>query len=154
MTCHIETGLPEHILEVAREPHDGMKAALERAGRAFFSGTILTAKSPLATAEAKSRAAELTGAIAVDMESAAIAYEAAVKGIPFACLRTILDTAIEDLPGASLADENGRVRPFAAAHAIVTNPAIITAGIRLLRNLKIAANAMGEAVAAAIKERD
>ena len=75
MTCHVETGLPEHILEVAREPRDAMKAALERAQQTFASGAILTSKSPLATVQAKSRAAELTGAIAVDMESAAIAMK-------------------------------------------------------------------------------
>jgi len=150
MTCHVETGLPEHILEVARVPRDAMKAALEHGQRSFATGAILSSKNPLVTVAAKNRAAELTGAVAVDMESAAIAYEAAVRGIPFVCLRTILDTAFEDVPGASLADENGRVRPFAAARAIVTNPAIIAGGIRLLRNLRVATNAMGEAVAAAI----
>ena len=58
------------------------------------------------------------------------------------------------MPGAGLADENGRVRPFAAARAIVTNPAIIAGGIRLLRNLSVATKAMAEAVAEAINEQD
>jgi adenosylhomocysteine nucleosidase len=152
MTCHFETGLPEHILEVAREQREAMDVALTNTGKSARAGAIFTSKKPLTTIDAKRRAAELSGAVAVDMESAAIALEAATRGVPYVCLRTILDTANEDVMGAELADENGRVRPFAAARAIVTNPAILTSGIRLLRNLRVATKAMGEAVAAAIGE--
>jgi purine-nucleoside phosphorylase len=150
MTCHFETGLPEHILEVARDQREAMQAAFERTGKIASVGAIFTSKKPLTTVAAKSRAAELSGAVAVDMESAAIALEAATRGIPYVCLRTILDLASENVMGAELADEDGRVRPFAAVRAIVTNPAILTGGVRLLRNLRLATKAMGEAVAAAI----
>jgi nucleoside phosphorylase len=152
MTCHFETGLPEHILGVAREQREAMDAALANTGKSARAGAIFTSTKPLTTVAAKSRAAELSGAVAVDMESAAIALEAATRGIPYVCLRTILDTANEDVMGAELADENGRVRLFAAARAMVRNPAILTSGLRLLRNLRVATKAMGEAVAAAIGE--
>jgi adenosylhomocysteine nucleosidase len=150
MTCHFETGLPEHILEVAREQREAMQVALASAGKTALGGTIFTSKKPLTTVAAKTRAAELSGAVAVDMESAAIALVAATRGIPYVCLRTILDVANENVMGAELANEDGRVRPLAAMRAIVTNPAILTGGIRLLRNLRVATKAMGEAVAAAI----
>ena len=150
MTCHFETGLPEHIFEVARAQREAMQAALASAGKTALGGTIFTSKTPLTTVAAKTRAAELSGAVAVDMESAAIALVAAAQGIPYVCLRTILDVASETVMGAELADEDGRVRPLAAMRAIVTNPAIVTGGIRLLRNLRVATKTMGEAVAAAI----
>ncbi|HEX4210193.1 MAG TPA: hypothetical protein VHY56_07370 [Candidatus Binataceae bacterium] len=150
MTCHLETGLPEHILEVAREPREALRSALASAGKIPSAGAIFTSKKPLTTVAAKSRAAELSGAVAVDMESAAIALEAATRGVPYVCLRAILDLANEAVMGAELADEDGHVRPLAAALAIVRRPAILSGGIRLLRNLRVATNAMGEAVSAAI----
>lgn len=152
MTCHFETGLPEHILEVGHKQRDVIAAALASAGKSASTGAIFTSRKPLTTVAAKSRAAELSGAVAVDMESAAIALEAATRGVPYVCLRSILDLASEDVMGAELADEDGRVRPLAAARAIVTNPAILTSGIRLMRNLRVATKAMGEAVEAAIRE--
>jgi adenosylhomocysteine nucleosidase len=154
MTCHVETGLPEHILEVARPQRATLQVALEGNGKGTCAGAVFTSKKPLTTVAAKSRAAELSGAVAVDMESAAIALEAATRGVPYVCLRTILDLASEDVVGAELANEDGRVRPFAAARAIVTNPTILRGGFRLMRNLRIATGAMGEAVAAAIRDSD
>jgi len=150
MTCHLETGLPEHILEVTQARREAIASALTIAGKVAFAGTIFTSGKPLATAAAKSRAAKLSGAVAVDMESAAIALEATIRGVQHACLRAILDRASEDVAGAELADENGRVRALVAARAIMGDPAILKSGIRLMRNLRVATNAMGEAVAAAI----
>jgi adenosylhomocysteine nucleosidase len=150
MTCDAETGLPEHILEVTHDRREALRTALERSGKTSIGGAIFTSRKPLSRIADKIRAAELSGAVAVDMESAAIALEAAAHGIPYVCLRTILDLASEDLMGAELAGEDGRVRPLTALRTIIRNPSVVTGGIRLLRNLRIATKAMGEAVATAL----
>jgi adenosylhomocysteine nucleosidase len=135
---------------VAQDRRQSLRTALERSGRPSVGGTIFTSRKPLSRIADKARAAELSGAIAVDMESAAIALEAAARGVPYVCMRTILDHAGEDIAGAELADENGRVRPLAALRMIFRNPSVVTGGIRLLRDLRVATRAMGEAVAVAL----
>jgi hypothetical protein len=86
------------------------------------------------------------------MESAVIALEAQRRGIPFVCIRTILDTAGEDVVGAALADENGRVRPLAAAKAVISNPGLVAGAARLLRNLRLATNALAETLEIVVPE--
>jgi nucleoside phosphorylase len=103
-------------------------------------------KYPLATEGEKRRAGQSTGAIAVDMETAVIAVEAAARGIPFVAMRTIMDTVEHDLAGAGFADENGKVRPFKAAATLARNPAMVAGVVRLVRNLRRASDAMAVAV--------
>jgi adenosylhomocysteine nucleosidase len=133
---------PEQVVAVPREPLAIALRALHGSGIEYVAGPTMTSRRPLVTAADKRRAHDETGAISVDMESAVIALEAQRRGIPFVCIRTILDTAGEDVVGAALADENGRVRPLAAAKAVLTNPALVAGAARLLRNLLIATNAL------------
>jgi adenosylhomocysteine nucleosidase len=135
-------------IEVTPRPFELASAALENARIRYARGGILTVKYPLATETDKRLAGNDTGAIAVDMETAVIAFEAAARGIPFVALRTIMDTVEHDLAGAGLADENGKVRPFKAAATLVRNPAMVAGVVRLVRNLRKAADAMAIAVEA------
>jgi len=66
------------------------------------AGAVLGAATILATAADKRRAWEDTGALAADLESAAVARAAAAAGIPFLVLRTIADPALRALPPAAL----------------------------------------------------
>ena len=135
-------------IEVAQH-HLGLVApALDAAHIKYARGPILTVKYPLATATEKRFAGQHSGAIAVDMETAVIASEAAARGIPFVAMRTIMDTVEHDLAGAGLADENGKVRPLKAAAMLARNPAVVAGVIRLVRNLRKAADAMAVAVEA------
>jgi adenosylhomocysteine nucleosidase len=54
-------------------------------------GRITDSQTMVATPDARARLAALTGAIAVDMESAAIARVARERGIPFAAIRVVTD---------------------------------------------------------------
>ena len=103
-------------------------------------------KYPLVTESEKRLAGASSGALAVDMETAVIAREAAARGIPFVAMRTIMDTVEHDLAGAGLADENGKVRPLKAAATLARNPAMVAGVVRLLRNLRRASDAMAVAV--------
>jgi hypothetical protein len=131
-----------------REP---FAAALDAARIKYEVGPLLTSRRVIAKVADKRRAYEELGAIAVDMESALIALEATRRKLPFVCLRTIMDTAVDEIEGAYLADENGRVRLRALGAALIRQPRLLTASIKLMRNLHAATRSMTEAVAACVK---
>jgi len=139
-----------HTVEIGGARVDGLAATLEAARIPHMRGAMLTSRRAIATPADKSRAHAALGAIAVDMESAVIAQEAVAREIPFVCMRTIMDTAAQNLEGAMLADEDGRVRIGAAARALIRDPRMIGASIRLMRNLRAATASMAIAVEAAL----
>jgi adenosylhomocysteine nucleosidase len=67
---------------------------------AVVSGTLLSSAAPVTTLAHKASLFRQTMAVAVDMESAAVAGVAAEHGLPFIALRVILDTALDRLPGS------------------------------------------------------
>lgn len=138
----------EHALEV--EHASWLKAQLTSAQIPHTCGAMLTSRTPIIKAADKRGIFETLGAVSVDMESAVIAHEASLRGIPFVCLRTILDAAEQNLEAAMLADEDGRVRPLDLASALARNPRLIGTSIRLMRDLKIATAAMTRAIDAVL----
>lgn len=74
-----------------------LEAALLQAGP-IVRGTILTTRELACEATLKERLFRESGAVAVDMESAAVGVVASLYGLPFMVLRVIADTASESLP--------------------------------------------------------
>ncbi len=148
LTCREEDFQAEQIVEVPPQWLGRFATALSAAGIDYAAGPMMTSRRPLMTAADKRRAYQESGAISVDMESAVIALEAQRRGLPFVCMRTILDTAGEDVSGAQLADQNGHVRPLAAAKALITNPRMIIGVAHLLRNLRLATRSLASALEA------
>jgi adenosylhomocysteine nucleosidase len=64
------------------------------------AGALLTSALPVAEAPLKARLFQDTGAVAVDMESAAVAQVAAEHQLPFITLRVIVDNASVNLPAS------------------------------------------------------
>lgn len=62
------------------------------------SGPLVTVGQPVVDRRAKTRLAQQSGAVAVDMEAAAIARVAAEQDLPFAVVRTIADPLQQSLP--------------------------------------------------------
>ncbi len=122
--------------------------SLSSAGIAYSTGAILTSHRVLATGAEKRRAKETTGAIAVDMESAAIAAEAAARGLPFLAIRAVLDEVDDEVVGAEMADAEGNVRPLAATSYLIRNPATMLKLPRMIRNLSRATTAIADALTA------
>jgi adenosylhomocysteine nucleosidase len=85
------------------------------------AGDLLTVPNALDSPAAKAAAASAIGAVAVDMESAAIAAVAARSGVPFIALRVVVDAQRDALPAGaeSWIDERGDRRPAAALGAIL-----------------------------------
>ena len=113
---------PEQVLPVDSATIDLCERILHRAGLDSSTGAILSSMRVIPNAAEKRAAKQDSGAIAVDMESAAIAIEAAARGIPFAIVRTVIDSLEDEIFGAEMADEQGRVKPLAAANYLRAQP--------------------------------
>ena len=72
------------------------------------SGPVVSLATVLCRAVDKQRLSRQTGAIAIDMESAAIGEVARAHGVPFAVVRTVSDLVDEDLP----LDFNAFLKPW------------------------------------------
>lgn len=77
-----------------------LAACVAGTGRRVLSGTIASGDQFIAASVQKERIATAFGAIACEMEGAAIAHVATINRVPFAVLRTISDSA----DGAAAAD--------------------------------------------------
>lgn len=116
------------------------------AGSRFSSGEIVSSDRVVATAGEKRRLREQTGAIAAEMEAAAVKKVAAQWNAPFYCIRAVSDRADEDLPldFNSYRDSAGRFRLPAIAFAAIRRPfARIPALKRLEANCTVAAESLG-----------
>jgi len=108
-------------------------------------GDLLT--SPIAIDDVAGKAAAFirTGAVAVDMESSAVAAIAADHGIPFIAIRVIVDTAADELPQAAVeAMQSGRVRISRLILGIVRRPRDVAALMRLADRYRAAKRSLTE----------
>jgi adenosylhomocysteine nucleosidase len=151
MTCREDDFQPEQAVDPPHQWSSKFATALAASGISYAIGPTMTSRRPIVTRADKHRAYLQTGgALSVDMESAAVALEAARRGLAFACMRTILDTAGEDVAGARLVDENGQMRPLAAVKALITSPRMVIGVAHLLRNLRLATHALAAALEAVL----
>ncbi len=104
--------------------HPPLAAWLGQVGGAMFSGGAV-----IATAEEKQALFARTGAVAVDLESAAVAEAAGRHALPFAVLRAVCDPASRSLPRAALTalDANGQIRVGAVLRETARHPADVAA---------------------------
>jgi adenosylhomocysteine nucleosidase len=73
------------------------------AGRGVVNGTLFCSSTAIEDVRGKATAFEKTGAVVVDMESAAVAKVAASYALPFLAVRVIVDTAADTLPDSVVA---------------------------------------------------
>ncbi len=125
-----------------------VRQALERRHLNAAVGTTLSVPRVLSTAAAKRGAYVRSGALAVDMESAAIALAAAACGAPFVCLRAIIDEAADDLPASELAGESGHVSKLKAAAFLLKHPRVLARMPSVVKNLRLATASIGSALEA------
>ncbi len=137
--------LPEKVLGADRsvfsaDPiwHAALRARLSPFP--FQTGTLAESPVVLARAAEKSALRKETGAVAVDLESAAIARAAGERGVPFVAVRAILDEAEGDISAGILRslDTFGRMRPFRLLRFLAGHPGEISCLLRLARNFQTA----------------
>jgi adenosylhomocysteine nucleosidase len=152
LMIHAEGKVAEEVTAVSNVHIRAVGRSLASAGIFYSSGAILTSHQVLATGAEKRRAKESTGAIAVDMETGAIAAEAAARGLPFVAIRAVLDEVDDEIFGAEMADEDGNVRPLTATSYLIRNPATMLKLPRMMRNLSRAATSIADALTAIAHE--
>jgi adenosylhomocysteine nucleosidase len=92
------------------------------------TGPLLSMPVPLLAANAKSAAHSRYGALAVDMESVAVARVAKTRALPFAALRAIVDERDDTIPFElhECIDAFGRPRLLRLIAALAASPMLIT----------------------------
>jgi adenosylhomocysteine nucleosidase len=112
---------------------------------AVDAGDLLTVRTPLETPEAKRAARDRHRAVAVDMESAAIARVAAEARVPFVALRAVFDGVADSLPtgAGQWLDEHGR-RRLAPALRAVASPGQWGGLMTLIRRYRVASRSLDD----------
>jgi adenosylhomocysteine nucleosidase len=112
--------------------------------RPLAAGRLLTSPRAVTTAVAKETMFRDGGALAVDMESAAVARVANERGLPFLVARVVVDTATDVLPGSVMAasDGSGEVQIWRLIAGMVRAPSEIVDVIRLARRFRVAQSAL------------
>ncbi len=111
-------------------------------------GDLYQSPDVLKTATEKAAIATTTGAVAVDMESAAIARASADARRPFVAVRVVVDTSEDSLPAGVEAwiDEAGNRKP-GAAWAVLVNPRDWPSLVNLFRRYRAARRSLAAASA-------
>jgi adenosylhomocysteine nucleosidase len=128
------------------------RAAAIEMGLEVRMGGIISVSTVMCRAAEKQKIGRLTGAIALDMESAAVGSVAEAQGVPFAVCRTVSDIASEDLP----LDFNAFLKPsgwMRGIVAVVKGPSSLIGLNRLRRHSRLAADRL-TAVCSAYAQRE
>ena len=113
-------------------------------------GRILTASKPVDSPEEKNRLRRETGALAVDMETEAIASECARAGIPLLVLRIISDAADDSIPvplEVAWDIQRQKPRPIRLMAYLASHPRQISPFLTFLRQTNKAAGALARILA-------
>lgn len=112
---------------------DGRRYPTAAVGTLRRHGVLLATDRVLADAAAKSRAWLETGALAADMESAAILAWAAARARPALVVRAVSDPADRGVPAdlARVVQDDGRVRPMRAVSAVLSRPGALADAMAL-----------------------
>jgi adenosylhomocysteine nucleosidase len=123
--------------------------ALAAAGTAA-TGLLVTARTVVGTPAAKAALRSATGAVAVDMESAAILAAARANGLEAVVVRAVSDGAAESVPAelSALLGPEGRLRGGRALLLALTRPQSLPRALELRRGSRRALAAVARVLAA------
>ena len=124
-----------------------VQTAAAEAGVTVRTGPLVSLATVVWRSVDKQHVSRLAGAIALDMESAAIGNAARANGVPFAVLRTVSDVAGEDLP----MDFNVFLKPWGwllGMGAMILAPSSLVGLNRLRRQTRLAAGKLTAVTAA------
>jgi len=117
------------------------------------TGSLVTVKEVIETAQAKKDLGRHTGAIVVDMETAAVHRLCTARGIPMLALRAVSDTACQDVPVPAAVwfdTQRQRPRPLALVLYLATHPGRIGPFARFVRGVKLAGASLATFLLAAL----
>lgn len=139
----------ELIVPEAVVTEDGLRTATAPLKGVDARGTLVSVSHVITSGADKARVWMETGAIACDMESAAIAAWARAQGLSAAVVRGVSDTADHGVPAdlAAAVGEDGRVRGVAAVRAALTRRGALRDALALRRGTNTALASVGAALA-------
>lgn len=146
--------VPDRVIGPAGERFDleqaPYRSAVLGAAASAHGGCLVTTREVAATAEAKAALRARTGAVAVDMESAAILGAAREAGWPGLVVRGVSDSAAQAVPSElmRLVGVDGRLGLAGAVALVLTRPRAIPRAIVLGRGTRQALSAVARALAA------
>ncbi|MFW6126188.1 MAG: hypothetical protein ACOC58_03700 [Chloroflexota bacterium] len=106
-------------------------------------GTSVSVRLPVCTRERRAQLAKDCGACLVDMESYWIGSISLSQRVPFVCVRSVSDTANEELPPLDrLVDSDGRWKPATALRYFTRRPWKLASLVRLRRHCQAAARGL------------
>lgn len=126
------------VIDMPGSGRDAILGLAEGTGYPFHIGRFVSTNRIVTSAAEKLRFAQATGAVGLDMESAALAGEAQRARVPFVIVRTVSDLLDEDLP----LDFNLFLRPtgwLKGVAALIGNPSGLAGLLRLRRQSRAAA---------------
>jgi Nucleoside phosphorylase len=125
---------------------DGSRTDMESGEGILVSTTMVVGK------EQKARFAKAYGAVAVDMESAAVAQGALARGIEFAAIKVISDAADFEMPALDrFVTSDGRFLAVNFAFHVVMHPKLWGTAIALARNSSRASRTLSGAIMAYLR---
>jgi hopanoid-associated phosphorylase len=136
-------------LAVERSWCDSLAAAASAGRLTPHLGSICAVERPATSIEEKSALYRASGALAVDMESGAVARAARDAGLPFAVLRVIIDSAMREVPPAAVAAmaPGGRIDIAVLMRGLWRQPGQLAGLIALARDAAAARRRLGRAAA-------
>jgi adenosylhomocysteine nucleosidase len=112
-----------------------------------FFGSLVTQDAPVESAAVKAALSSASGALAVDMETAAVAEACHAAGVPMLAVRAISDTATTSLP-VPFDDwfdlHQQRPRHWGLIKYLLSHPACIPPFARFVRGLRPARRALAD----------
>lgn len=125
-------------------------AALGDRGLAARDGRVAGRDSPALTPGDKAGLADRVGALAVDMESHAVARVAAAAGVPLLVLRAVGDPADRAVPAFAMAGlaPDGRTRAAPVLRGLLRHPGALPALLALARDTRRGLRALRRAAPA------
>jgi 4-hydroxy-3-methylbut-2-enyl diphosphate reductase len=124
--------IPEQVLSLdddgavhsAPEPDPELvqmaRSICERLGLHCSSRPMITVSTALCTPESKRCCHERSGAVTVEMETAAIARATSERGLPYVAIRVVLDAVNETLPDLPPKNAVGVIRALARPRELVS----------------------------------
>ena len=141
--------VPETVVDL----DGGARFRPARLGETPPRGSLLTASGLLTDPAAFARF-EREGAVAIDMETAAVAAVCERRGCPWSVFRSISDHTSDgtvDPAVFGMTGPDGEVKPAAVARFLLTQPWRIPQLARLARGLKLATNTAASAAVRALE---
>jgi nucleoside phosphorylase len=136
-SCRPEARRPAHVPAAELDAQPGIIAS---------TPTVLVSS-------AEKTAAAGCGAVLVDMETWALASEAAERRVPFSAVRVVLDTHADELPflGEAIDPDTGEIAVGAAARALLPRPWSWPAVLRVARQQWEAERRLAEVLGALMR---